>query len=123
MPLKKSEIEYFKQRLTDLRNEMTKLVKETSDDVKNEGQSKGYSQHQADEGTDDYDRALTLELTDKEIKILYQIDRAFEKIEEGTYGICDITGDDIPFKRLEALPYASMTVAAQEKFEKGQLNY
>ena len=44
-----------------------------------------------------------------------------EKIEEGTYGICDITGEEIPLARLEAVPYATMTVKAQEKFEKGLL--
>ena len=50
-----------------------------------------------------------------------QIDRALEKIEEGTYGVCDISGEEIPLKRLEAIPYAAMTVAAQEKMEKGLL--
>jgi DnaK suppressor protein len=119
MPLKKNEIEKFKKRLIDLRNEMTKMVKETSDDVKSTGEKKGYSQHQADEGTDDFNQTISLQLTDKEIKVLYQIDRALEKIEEGTYGICDISGEEIPIKRLEAIPYATMTVAAQEKFEKG----
>lgn len=119
MPLKKAEIENFKERLFELRAEMTKMVKEVSDDVKNEAKVKGYSQHQADEGTDDFDRTISLQLTNKELGILKQIDRALEKIEEGTYGICDITQDEIPIKRLEAIPYATMTVAAQEKFEQG----
>lgn len=119
MPLKKSQIEAFKKRLEGLRAEMTKMVQETSEDVKTEAWSKGYSQHQADEGTDDFDRTINLQLTDKEIKILKQIDRALEKIEEGTFGICDISGKEIPLKRLEAIPYALMTVEAQEKFEKG----
>lgn len=121
MPLKKAEIETFRHRLETLRAEMTKLVQEVSKDVQTEVESKGYSQHQADEGTDDFDRSLSLELTDKEIKVLHQIDRALEKIEEGTYGICDISGEEIPIKRLEAIPYATMTIQAQEKFEKGQL--
>lgn len=102
-----------------MRNEMTKMVQEVSKDVKSEAESKGYSQHQADEGTEDFDRMLSLDLTDKELKILRQIDRALEKIDDGTYGVCDITGDPIPIKRLEAIPYATMTVAAQDKFEKG----
>lgn len=119
MPLKKAEIEKFRYRLENLRAEMTKMVREVSKDVQTEVESKGYSQHQADEGTDDFDRTLSLELTDKEIKILHQIDRALEKIDEGTFGVCDITGDEIPMKRLDAVPYATMTVQAQEKFEKG----
>jgi len=121
MPLKKAKIEEFKKRLEELRNEMTKMVQETSKDVKTEAETKGYSQHQADEGTDDFNRSLALQLTDKEIKVVQQIDRALEKIEEGTYGICDLSEDEIPLKRLEAIPYATMTVAAQEKLEKGGL--
>ena len=65
MPLKKSQIEEFKKRLLDLRAEMTKMVKETSEDVKTEAESKGYSQHQADEGTDDFDRTISLQLDPK----------------------------------------------------------
>jgi DnaK suppressor protein len=121
MALKKSEIEQFKKRLEAMRAQMFHLVQETSEDVKSSEESKGYSQHQADEGTDDFDRTISLELTNKEVSILKQIDRALEKIAENTYGICDITGEEIPRPRLEAIPYATMTVKAQEKFEKGQL--
>ena len=121
MVLKKSEIEHFKKRLEEIRAEMTKFVRDMTTDVKTSSEVKGYSQHQADEGTDDFDRALNLQLTDKEIQILHQIDRALEKIEDGTYGICDISGEPIPIKRLEAIPYATMTVQSQEKFEKGEV--
>lgn len=121
MPLKKTQIEHFKQRLLELRAEMTKLVKETTEDVRSEPEAKGYSQHQADEGTDDFDKTISLQLTNKELDILKQIDRSLEKIEEGTYGICDISKEEISIKRLEAIPYANMTVIAQEKFEKGEI--
>ncbi|MCB1083694.1 MAG: TraR/DksA family transcriptional regulator, partial [Simkania sp.] len=77
------------------------------------------SQHQADEGTDDFGQTISIEVSSKEQGIIRQIDRALEKIEEGTYGVCDVTGDEIPLKRLEAVPYANMTVSAQEKIEKG----
>lgn len=119
MALKKSEIERFKKRLEELKQQMTQLVRGASESVKSTDESKGYSQHQADEGTDDFDRTISLEVTSKEFNILRQIDRALEKIDENTYGICDITGEDIPMPRLEAVPYATMTVKAQEKFEKG----
>ena len=121
MTLNSSEINKFKKKLEELRKEMNRQVLEESEDLKNEKDAKGYSQHQADEGTDDFNRNLSLQLTDKEIKVLRQIDRALEKFEEGTYGICDVTKEVIPIKRLEAIPYANMTVAAQEKFEKGQI--
>ncbi len=118
--MKKNETEKFKQRLEEIQDEMTKLVQETTNDVKSDADSKGYSQHQADEGTDDFVQSVNLQLTDKEMEILRQVERALEKIEEGTYGVCDMSGDEIPTKRLEAIPYANMTVTAQEKFEKGQ---
>jgi DnaK suppressor protein len=121
MSLKKPEIAKFKKRLEDIKAQMTQLVRDTSAEVKSPEESKGYSQHQADEGTDDFNRTITLEVTSKEFQILRQIERALEKIEEGTYGVCDISGEEIPLKRLEAIPYATMTVKAQEKFEKGLL--
>jgi DnaK suppressor protein len=121
MPLKKSDVAKFKKRLEELRDQMTQLVRGVSEDVKVSDESKGYSQHQADEGTDDFNRTISLEVTNKEYNILRQIERALEKIQDNTYGICDITGEEIPIQRLEAVPYATMTVKAQEKFEKGLL--
>lgn len=121
MPLKKNEIAKFKQRLEELRAQLTQLVRGATEEVKSDDKSKGYSQHQADEGTDDFVRTVNLEVTNKEYTILRQIERALEKIDDETYGICDITGEEIPVKRLEAVPYATMTVKAQEKFEKGLL--
>ena len=121
MGLKKEDVEQFKQRLMELQNQMTHLVRGASETVKSTDEGKGYSQHQADEGTDDFDRTITLEVTNKEFTILRQIERALEKINEGTYGVCDITGEEIPFARLDAIPYANMTVKAQEKLEKGLL--
>ncbi|MBS0603438.1 MAG: TraR/DksA family transcriptional regulator [Verrucomicrobia bacterium] len=121
MALKKADIAKFKKRLEDMRDQMTHLIRDTSEDVKSADETKGYSQHQADEGTDDFNRTITLEVTSKEFGILRQIERALEKIEDGTYGICDISGEEIPMARLEAVPYAAMTVKAQEKLEKGLL--
>jgi len=119
MPLKKADIARFKKRLEEMRTQMNQLAKHVSDEVKTPEESKGYSQHQADEGTDDFNRSISLQVSDEEFKILRQIDRALEKIEENTYGICDISGDEIPLPRLEAIPYATMTVKAQEMMEKG----
>jgi DnaK suppressor protein len=119
MPLKKSEIAHFKVRLEELRAQITKSVQVTKEAVTQPDEAKGYSQHSADEGTDDFVKNISLEVTNKEFGLLRQIDRALEKIAEGTYGVCDISGEEIPLKRLEAIPYATMTVKAQERFEKG----
>ena len=119
MPLKKSEIAHFKKRLEELRAEITRTIRVTKEAVTQPDEAKGYSQHSADGGTDDFVKNIDLEVTSKEFGIIRQIDRALEKIKENTYGICDITNEEIPMKRLEAVPYATMTVKAQEKFEKG----
>lgn len=119
MPLKKSDIARFKKRLEEMKAQMMQLARNTTEEVKTPEEAKGYSQHQADEGTDDFDRSISLQVSDEEFKILRQIDRALEKIEDNTYGICDISGEEIPLPRLEAIPYATMTVKAQDMLEKG----
>ncbi|MDF2549616.1 MAG: dksA [Chlamydiales bacterium] len=121
MPLNQQQMQDFKNRLEDLRRQLTKSLHNTTEGVKSPDDATGYKQHQADQGTDDFDRTITIELTNRELHILKQIDRALEKIEDNSYGICDISGLEIPIKRLEAVPYATMTVAAQEKLEKGLL--
>ncbi|HLB52450.1 MAG TPA: TraR/DksA family transcriptional regulator [Chlamydiales bacterium] len=121
MPLKASEIAEFKRRLLEMRSQIVATVEVTKKEVTAPDESKGYSQHSADEGTDDFVKQINLEVTNQEFGLLRQIDRALEKIEDGTYGICDLTGEEIPLKRLEAVPYAVMTVKAQEKLEKGLL--
>lgn len=119
MKLKKADLEKFKKKLLELRAQITRTFRGTAAEVKTPDEATGYSQHQADQGTDDFDRTINMELTEREYNILRQIDRALEKIEDNTYGICDISGKDIPLARLEVLPYATMTVDAQEKLEKG----
>lgn len=121
MPLKKNEIALFKKRLEEMKSHVTQVIEGSKKEVTAPDESKGYSQHSADEGTDDFVKQVNLEVTNKEFGLLRQIDRALEKVDEGTYGVCDLSGEEIPLKRLEAVPYATMTVKAQEKFEKGLL--
>ncbi len=119
MPLKPQEIEKFKQILTDMHTQLSQSLENASQQVKQPDDATGYTQHQADQGTDDFDRTINIEVTGKEMNILRQIERALTKIDESTYGICDISGDEIPKARLEAIPYATITVQSQEKVEKG----
>jgi DnaK suppressor protein len=121
MALKKMEVAKFKKELESLRAQMLQSLKGSTQEVKKPDETGAYTQHQADKGTDDFDRTISLELTSQEFNILKYIDRALEKINEDTYGICDITGKEIPKARLEAVPYATMTVEAQDKLEKGLL--
>jgi DnaK suppressor protein len=117
--VKKKELEKFKKKLLGLKSHLAGMVRGTVEDVKSSPDAKGYSQHQADEGTDDFSKVISLELSSREQNILRQVERALEKIDDDSYGVCDISGENIPIKRLEAVPYATMTVHAQEKFEKG----
>ena len=119
MPLKKTEVAKFKKKLEELRAQLTNSLKGSNAEVKTPDEATGYSQHQADQGTDDFVRSVSLEVTSKEYDILRQIERALEKIDENTYGVCDVTGEDIPVARLDAVPYAIMTVKAQDQLEKG----
>jgi DnaK suppressor protein len=121
MPLGKSDIAKFKKRLEEMQNRITSALQTSTAEVKKPDEATGYSQHQADQGTDDFDRTINLEVTSQEFQLLRQIERALEKIEDGTYGKCDISGEDIPKARLEAMPYATTTVKAQEKLERGLL--
>ena len=121
MTLTKLELNRFKKRLEGLRDTLTSSLKSSTEEVKKPDEATGYSQHQADQGTDDFDRHINLEVAGKEFDLLRQIERSLEKMEEGTYGICDISGDEIPKARLEAIPYAIATVQAQTKLEKGLL--
>ena len=121
MVLSKEQVTNFKKRLEEMRAQLTHTLEGSTQEVKRPDESTGYSQHQADQGTDDFDRTISLEVTSKEYELLRQINRALDKVEEDTYGICDVSGEEIPLARLEAVPYATMTVISQEKFEKGLL--
>ena len=119
--MKKTDLARFKKRLEELRAQILSSLQGNTEAAKVSQNSSAYSQHQADQGTDDFDRTVTLELSSRELGILKQIERALEKIEDETYGICDISEKKIPLARLEAIPYATMTVEAQEKMEKGMI--
>lgn len=119
MPLAKTEVAKFKKRLEEMRNKISRSLEHNTAEVKRPDEATGYSQHQADQGTDDFDRHINLEVTSQEFDLLRKIDRALDKITDGTYGICDISGEEIPKPRLEAMPYANTTVKAQSKLERG----
>jgi RNA polymerase-binding protein DksA len=78
--------------------------------------------HMADVGTDNYEVENTLGLMDSERKLIEQIDNSLERIEDGTYGICEGNGEAIPIERLEAIPWARYCVACARLLEKGLLN-
>jgi RNA polymerase-binding transcription factor DksA len=74
--------------------------------------------HQADAGSDAYDRDFALSLLSQEQDALYEIEEALKRIEAGVYGICEMSGKPIPHPRLEAIPFARCTVECQSQIEK-----
>jgi DnaK suppressor protein len=81
-------------------------------------EASAFGMHQADAGSDAYDRDFALSLLSQEQDALYEIDEALKRIELGTYGKCEMSGKPIPRARLEAIPFARFTVECQSKLEK-----
>jgi RNA polymerase-binding transcription factor DksA len=81
-------------------------------------EASAFGMHQADAGSDAYDRDFALSLLSQEQDSLYEIDEALKRIEIGTYGICEMSGKAIPHARLEALPFTRYTVECQAELEK-----
>jgi DnaK suppressor protein len=77
-----------------------------------------FGMHTGDAGSDAYDRDFALSLLSQERDSLFEIDAALKKIEDGNYGVCEISGKQIPHVRLEALPFARYTVECQTELEK-----
>jgi RNA polymerase-binding transcription factor DksA len=84
------------------------------------GDLSGYSQHMADAGTETFDRDFALSLVSSEKEALHEIDKAIERILNGTYGVCMITGKPIAKERLKAVPFARFSVEGQMEFERTQ---
>src|SRR5499427_7228473 len=81
-------------------------------------EASAFGMHQADAGSDAYDRDFALSLLSQEQDALYEIDEALKRIEVGTYGKCEMSGKPIPHARLEAIPFARFTVECQTQIEK-----
>ena len=113
-----------KQRLIELRDAYLNSIEGVaSETIRNEnGDSSAFGMHQADAGSDAYDRDFALSLLGKEQDALYEINEALKRIETGTYGMCEGTGVMIPEERLEAMPFARFSVTYQEKLERSQMS-
>jgi DnaK suppressor protein len=81
-------------------------------------EASAFGMHQADAGSDAYDRDFALSLLSQEQDSLYEIDEALKRVENGTYGVCEMSNKPIPHARLEALPFTRYTVECQAELEK-----
>ena len=111
-----------KERLLQLRDSMLDSMMGVAKDnlrTRAEGsEASAFGMHQADAGSDAYDRDFALSLLSQEQDALYEIEEALKRIDLGTYGICEMSGKPIAHPRLEALPFARYTVECQSQIEK-----
>ncbi len=82
------------------------------------GDLSGYSQHMADAGTDTFDRDFALSLVSSEQELLYEIEESLKRIRNGSYGVCEITGQTISADRLAAVPFTRYSLDGQKELEK-----
>ena len=109
-----------RQRLIDLRGELTRLRDGLDEDeLELEGGGDDFSETDSgDMSQSIFDREMDASVGEGIERRLGEVGRALQKIEEGTYGVCDDTGEEIPRGRLEAVPEAVRTVEAQQRFER-----
>lgn len=111
---------YFRQKLLSWKEEIMRQTKETLAGLHEES-----IQHAdlADRATSETDRALELRARDRQRKLVAKIDAALARIEDGSYGYCEETGEPIGLKRLDARPIATLSVEAQERHERRERVY
>lgn len=106
---------YFRQKLLTWKDELLRESEETLENLQDGGLAEP---DLADRATLETDRALELRTRDRERKLIAKIDEALERIEDGTYGYCEDTGEPINVRRLEARPIATLSLEAQERHER-----
>tara|TARA_Y100000768_G_C23703832_1_gene552613 strand:+ start:155 stop:562 length:408 start_codon:yes stop_codon:yes gene_type:complete len=109
--------EYFKLKLINWKNELLKESSQTLNNLQSENEAKPDI---TDRASEEIDRSFELRTRDRERKLINKIDAALLRIEDGSYGYCDETGDPISIKRLEARPVATLSLEAQEMHERAE---
>ena len=112
--------EYFRAKLLAWKEEILREAKATLLQLQDENQN---HPDLADRASSETDRAIELRARDRQRKLIAKIDAAIQRIEDGSYGYCEETGEPISLKRLEARPIATLSVEAQERHEKRERVY
>ena len=116
------QLAYFRRKLLDWRDALLRESQQTIDHLRSDGASR-YVGDEADRARDESEVALELRTRDRYRKLLPKIEAALRRIDDGSYGFCEETGEPIGLKRLEARPIATLSVEAQELREKSQRGY
>lgn len=111
---------YFREKLTGWKNDLLRESRETLENLQRDS-----ANHPdiADRATSETDRAIELRARDRQRKLINKIDLAIKRIDDGTYGFCEETGDPIGVKRLDARPIATLSLEAQERHERREKVY
>jgi len=112
--------EYFRSKLLAWKEEILKEAKETLVTLQSESEN---HPDIADRASSETDRAIELRARDRQRKLISKIDSALQRIDEGTYGYCEETGEPIALKRLDARPIATLSIEAQERHERREKVY
>jgi DnaK suppressor protein len=124
--LSQADLDHFRELLLRKRGEISSNVNEIEGETLKKsrldasGDLSSMPIHMADLGTDNYEQEFALGLMDSERRILHEIDAALQRLQDGTYGICEGTGEPIARARLEAQPWARYCVEYARKVEEGQ---
>ncbi|QND47328.1 RNA polymerase-binding protein DksA [Rhizobium lusitanum] len=111
---------YFRAKLVAWRNDILREARETLEHLAEESAN---HPDLADRASSETDRAIELRARDRQRKLISKIDAAMQRIDEGTYGFCEETGEPIGLKRLDARPIATLSIEAQERHERREKVY
>jgi DnaK suppressor protein len=111
---------YFRIKLLAWKEDIIKEAKETLQHLQDENQN---HPDLADRASSETDRAIELRARDRQRKLIAKIEAALSRIDDGTYGYCEETGDPIAIRRLEARPIATLSIEAQERHERRERVY
>jgi DnaK suppressor protein len=112
--------DYFRQKLLAWKEEILREARETLQHLHDESQN---HPDIADRASSETDRAIELRARDRQRKLIAKIDAALQRIDDGTYGYCEETGEPISLKRLDARPIATLSIEAQERHERRERVY
>ena len=112
--------EYFRQKLERWKEDILRESRETLENLQEESQN---HPDMADRASSESDRALELRTRDRQRKLIAKIDSALKRLEDGTYGYCEETGEPIGIARLDARPIATLSLEAQEMHERREKVY
>ena len=112
--------DYFRNKLLAWREDILREAQETLQHLQDENQN---HPDVADRASSETERAIELRARDRQRKLIAKIDAALQRIEDGTYGFCEETGEPISLRRLEARPIATLSIEAQERHERRERVY